>query len=90
MNITPDEIPVMIYYDYKKMLSQKKCLESVQKTFGDSCVSRTTVNNWYAEFNLGRDHFEDEPHADRPKIAVTSENIETIRQLTKVDLHITY
>ena len=36
MNITRDEIRVMIYYDYKRRLSQQECLESLQKTFGDS------------------------------------------------------
>ncbi len=49
MNLTRDEIRVMIYYDYKKQLSQEECLESLHKTFGDSCVSRTTVYRWFAE-----------------------------------------
>jgi transposase len=90
MNLTRDEIRVMIYYDYKKKLSQQECLESLQKTFGDSCVSRTTVYRWYAEFNRGKDHFEDEPRAGRPRSAVTPENIEAVRQLVNVDPQITY
>ena len=61
MDLTRDQIRVMIYYDYKKTLSQLECLESLQKTFVDSCVARATVYNWYAEFSRGRDHFEDEP-----------------------------
>ena len=85
MNITRDEIRVMIYYDYKKSLSQQECLESLQKTFGDSSASRATVYNWYAEFNRGRDHFEDELRAGRPRSAVILENIEAVRQLTTVD-----
>ena len=36
MNITRDEIRVMIYYDYERRLSQQECLESLQKTFGDA------------------------------------------------------
>jgi len=90
MDLTRDQIRVMIYYDYKKKLSQQECLESLQKTFGDSCVSRATVYNWYAEFNRGRDHFEDEPRVGRPSSAVTPENIEAVRQLINVDPHITY
>jgi hypothetical protein len=46
-----------------KKLSQQECLESLQKTLSSSCVSRTTVYNWYAEFNRGRDHLEGEPRA---------------------------
>jgi hypothetical protein len=49
MNLTRDEIRVMMHYDYKKQLSQEECLESLRKTFGDSCVSRTAVNRWFAE-----------------------------------------
>jgi histone-lysine N-methyltransferase SETMAR len=73
-----------------KKFSQQECLESLQKTFGDSCVSRTTVYNWYAEFNYGRDHFKDEPHAGRPRSVVTLENIEAVRQLVNIAPHITY
>lgn len=90
MDLSRDHIRIMIYYDYKKKLSQQECLESLQKTFGDSCVSRTTVYNWYAEFSRGRDHFEDEPRAGRPRSAVTPENIEAVRQLVNIDPHITY
>ena len=89
MNLTRDEIRVMIYYDYKKGLSQQECFESLQKTFGDSCVSRATVYNWYAEFNRGRAHCEDENSTGRPRSAVTPENIEAVRQLISVDPHLT-
>ena len=90
MNLTRDEIRVMIYYDYKKASSQQECFESLQKTFGASCVSRATVYNWYAEFSRGRDHFEDEPRAGRPRSTVTPENIEAVCQLISVDQHLTY
>ena len=90
MNLTRDEIRVMIYYDYKKGLSKQEYFESLQKTFHDSCVSRAIVYNWYAEFNRRRDHFEDEPIAGRPRRAVTPENIEAVRQLIRVDTHLTY
>ncbi|CAF3751920.1 unnamed protein product [Rotaria sp. Silwood1] len=83
MNLTIEQIRVMIYYDYKKQLSQDECLESLHKTFGDSCVSRATVYNWFAEFSRGRDHFEDKPCASRPRTAVTPENIEAVRELMK-------
>ena len=60
VNITRDEIPVMIYYDYKnKKLSQQECPESLQKTFGDSCITRAIVYNCYADFYWERDHSKD-------------------------------
>ena len=80
----------MIYYGYKKGLSQQECFQSLQRTFGDSCVSRATVYNWYAEFNRGRGRFEDEPCGGRPRGAVIPENIEVVHQLISVDPHLTY
>ena len=62
----------MIYNDYKKRFSQQESLESLQKTFDDSCVSPATAYNWYAEFNRGRDHFEDDHRASRARGALTT------------------
>ena len=90
MNITQDEIRVMIYYDYIKRLSRQECLKSLQKTFGDSCALHPTVYDWYAGVSRGSDHFEDEPRVGRPRSAVTSENIKAVRHLINVDPHITY
>ncbi|CAF3411015.1 unnamed protein product [Rotaria socialis] len=90
MNLTREEFRVMIYCDYKKELSQQQCLESLQKTLGDSCVSRTAVYFWHAEFSRGRDPFEDEPPAGRPRSVVSPGNIEAVRRLVNVDPHITY
>ncbi|CAF4548082.1 unnamed protein product [Rotaria socialis] len=83
-DLTRSQIRVMIHYDYKKKWSQEGCLESSQKTFGDSCVSRTTVYRWYAEFNSGRNHFEDERPVGRPSGAVTPENIEAIQDTLQI------
>ena len=90
MNITPDEIPLMIYYDYKKGFSQQESLESLQKIFGDSCASSATVCNWCAKFDRTRAHFEVESHAARPRSALAAENIEAVRQLINVHPHMTY
>ena len=90
MNITRDEIWVIIYYDYKRRLSRQEYLESLQKIFDDSCVARTTMYNWHAEFYWRRDHFKVESRANRPRSTVTPENVEAARQLISVDLHITY
>ena len=46
--------------------------------------------NWYVEFNRGRDHFEDESRAGRPRNAVTPANIEAVRQLINVNPHLSY
>ena len=45
MNIRLDEISLMIYYDYKKEEDShgKNVLESLQKTFTDSCVSTQLI-----------------------------------------------
>ena len=84
MNITRDVIRVMIYYGHKERLPQQECLKSLQKIFGDSCISRVTFYNRYAEFNRGRNHFEDELRAAGPRSALTLENTEAVRQLIRI------
>ena len=88
--ITPDEIPLMLYCDYRKRLSQQESLESLQKTFDDFFVSPLTVYNWYTEFNRARDHFEDEFRAAWPRSSLIPENIEAVDQLINVRPHMTY
>ena len=90
MDLTRDQIRFMIYYDYKKELSQQECLESLKKTFGDSCVSRATVNYQFAQFNHDGDHFKDEPYFDQLRTAVTLENLEAVHQLVVVNPHNAY
>ena len=74
----------------KKDYHSKDVLNLYKKTFGDSCVSRETIYNWYAEFNRTRDHFEDEPRADRARSALTPENIEAVRHPINVGPHLAY
>ncbi len=65
------------------MITKKNCHSknalNLYKKHSAARVSRATVDNWYAEFNQGRDHFEDEPRAGRPRSVVTSESIEAVR-----------
>lgn len=81
---------VMIFYDYKRGLSQEECLANLISAFGDSFVSRATVFRWYAEFTRGRQSFEDDPRPGRPPTAVTPENISAVHDLVCIDPHVTY
>ena len=87
MNITPDEISVMIYDDYKKEFITTWISWIVTADCYDSCA---TVYNWYAEFNRGRDHSEDEPCAAQPRSMPIPENIEAVHQLINVHPYVIY
>lgn len=52
--------------------SAVKVFENLQKVYGDSTPSYTTVSRWVTQFKCGRQSVEDEPRPGRP-IAVTDD-----------------
>ena len=49
--------------------------ERLNKSYGTSSLSYTTVNKWFAEFNPGRTSTDYAERSGRPNEAVTEENI---------------
>lgn len=90
MELTREHFRVMIFYDFRKGLSQKECFKSLSSTFGDEAPSLASVYNWYNEFKRGRRSLKDESHEGRPKSAVVPENIDAVRELIADDRHVTY
>ena len=52
----------------------------LEKCYGDSILSKTTICRWYAEFKCGRTDTEDAERSSRPNEVVTPE---TIKKPTK-------
>ena len=61
----------MKFYLIIKIITAKNVLNLYKKHL----VILVFHYNWYAEFNRGRDHFDDEPRAGRPRNSLTPENI---------------
>ena len=53
----------------------------LEKYYGDSAPSKTTICRWYAEFKRGRTDTEDAERSGRPNEVVTPETIKKVRQI---------
>ncbi|KAF8789812.1 Negative elongation factor A like protein [Argiope bruennichi] len=80
----------MIFYDFKKGLTQQERMESLRETFGNEATSEKTVYNWFAEFRRGRASVSDESREGRPKSVVIPKNIDAVRKRIEEDPHVKY
>ena len=53
----------------------------LEKCYGDSAPSKTTICRWCAEFKRGRTDTEDDERSGRPNEVVTPETIKKVHQI---------
>ena len=90
MELNREHFRAMIFYDFRRGLTQQQCADQLALTFGDEAPSRATVFRWFSEFNRGRSALQDEFREGRPKSVVVPENIDAVRELVLQDRHVTY
>ncbi len=59
-----DSDQVLFYF--KNELTATEMFEMLQKAFGNECLSRTNVFEWYGKYCNGRESVGDDPRAGRP------------------------
>lgn len=55
----------------------------MKKVYGDDCLSRSRLHEWFTRFKEGRESLEDDPHVGQPKSVITPDTIEKVRQFIK-------
>ena len=90
MEISREGFRWMIYYDFRRELSQQECINQLNSVFGVEAPSNTTVFRWYREFNFGRRSLTDKFREGRPKSVVVPENIDAVEKMIREDRHVTY
>ena len=80
----------IICFHWMEGLTQEQSHEKLVKVLGDMAPSRTTVFNWFAEFNRGRRSLKDEDRTGRPISATSEENVSKVRELVENDRKVTY
>ena len=55
------------------------------EVYGDQCLSRTQVFEWFKKFKKGREDVEDNPKSGRPSTAKTQENVEKVARTVRGD-----
>ena len=90
MELNREHFRAIIFYNFRRGLTQQQCIDELNSIFGDEAPSRISVYRWYGEFNRGRSSLQDEFREGRPKSVVVPETIDAVRQLILQDRHVTY
>ncbi|KAJ8947300.1 hypothetical protein NQ318_014198 [Aromia moschata] len=57
----------------------------LKEVYGNECLSRTQVFEWFKRFKEGREMTEDDPRPGRPSTSKTDENVEKTGKLIRKD-----
>ena len=90
MELNRKHFRAIIFYKFRRGLTQQQCIDELNSIVGDEAPSRTSVYRWYEEFNRGCSSIQDEFHEGRPKSVVVLETIDGVRQLVLEDPRVTY
>jgi len=55
----------------------------MKQVYGDDCLSRGRVHEWFQSFQSGREDINDDEHVGQPKSGITENSIETVREFIK-------
>ena len=59
--------------------------QMLQQAYGDACLSRTQIYEWYTRFKSGREDINDDERPGRPKTGLSAEHIEKVRDFIKMN-----
>jgi [histone H3]-lysine36 N-dimethyltransferase SETMAR len=90
MDLSREHFRAIIFYNFRRGLSQQQCVAEMVSVFGNEAPHQSTISRWYCEFQRGRSSLGDESRSGPPKTAVTQKNIDAVRQLIKDDRRVTY
>lgn len=80
---------VNIKFLFKLGKSASETFVMLQQVYGDDCLSRTQVFEWFKRFKDGREDTSDDARTGRPLSAKTDANIEKIGKLVREDRRLT-
>ena len=54
MELNREHFRAIIFYNFRRGLTQQQCIHELHSIFGGEDPSRTSIHRWYGEFNRGR------------------------------------
>ena len=51
MELNREHFLVIIFYNFRRRLTQQQCIDELNSIFGNDAPSRTSIYRWYGEFN---------------------------------------
>ena len=55
----------------------------MHKVYGDECLSRLTIHEWFKRFKEGQEDLNDDERSGRPRSALNKENVGIVRIFMK-------
>jgi len=63
--------------------SATETCDLLKKVYGDECISRTQVFDWFKRFKEGREEIGDDQRPGRPSTSKTEANIEKVGEIVR-------
>ena len=60
MAFNREHFRAIIFYNFRRVLTQQQCIDELNSIFGDETLSSTSFYRWYGKFNRGRSSLQDE------------------------------
>ena len=60
MELNREHFRVIIFYNFRRGITQQQCIDELSSIFCDEASSRTSVYRWCGEFNRGCSSLQDE------------------------------
>ena len=80
---------ICIKFCFQLGKTSPETIEMMQKAFGNECISKTRINEWYNFFKGGRTSVDSDSRSGRPSTTKTLDNIERVRLAVEGDRRIT-
>ena len=90
MEINREHFRAIIFYNFRRGLTQQECIDEPYSIFDSEALSRTSVYRWYGELSRGRSSRQGEFREGHPKSVVVPDTIDAMRQLILQDRHVSY
>ena len=78
MELNHEHFRAIIFYNFRRGLTQQQCIDELNSIFGDEAPSRTSVYRWYGEFNRDHSSLQDKFREGRRKSVVVPETINAV------------
>ena len=69
--------------------TSSETIQMMQKAFGNECMNKTRIKEWYSHFKEGRTSIDSDSRSGRPLMTKILDNIELVRLAIKGDRRLT-
>ena len=80
---------ICIEFCFQLGKTSSETIQMMQKAFGNECMSKTWIKEWYNRFKGGRTFVDSDSRSGRPSTRKTLDNIERVRLVIEGDRRLT-